>query len=156
MQHPTLRLLRWFGLVTFNLALGAAASSAALAQTYWFERYERAVALIDAGQVGEASTLLERVIKDHPIPIACLRVPGDRCIDYVPYFERARIQIYRGDTRGASHSLDVSEAFGTRLQNKRTEREIHRLREQIRTMEETSRSAAPATAAPVAPVSDPH
>lgn len=128
----------------FTLCLTAAAPLTA--QTYWFENYERAVALIDAGKTSEASTLLERVIKDHPVPESCLKVPGDRCIDYIPYFHRARIQVSRGDTRGASHSLDVTEAFG--VMNKRTEKELVRLRERIRSM-----AGEDAT---VSPAADPH
>ena len=153
MRQEIHRLLRRLCLVAVALTVGAAGSSVILAQSYWFENYERAITLIDAGQVAEASTLLERVIADHPLPVACLRVPGDRCLDYVPYIQRARIQIYQGDTRGASHSLDVSEAFGTGLANRRTDREVQRLRQQIQMMETTRRSSSPAT---IAPAADPH
>lgn len=150
MRQENHRLLRRLCLVTVALILGAAGSSVIHAQSYWFENYERAIALIDAGQVAQASTLLERVIADHPLPVACLRVPGDRCIDYVPYVQRARIQIYQGDTRGASHSLDVSEAFGTGLANRRTDREVQKLRQQIQMMDATRRSSSSATVAPAA------
>jgi len=130
-----------------GLAVLLAVSTSATAQTYWFENYERAVALIDDGLTNEASALLERVIRDHPLPVSCLKVPGDRCIDYIPYFQRARIQVSRGDARGASHSLDITEAFGVGMVNRRTERDVVRLRQQIRTME-SGRSGEPATVTP--------
>jgi hypothetical protein len=130
-----------------GLAVLLTVSTSATAQTYWFENYERAVALIDDGLTTEASALLERVIRDHPLPVSCLKVPGDRCIDYIPYFQRARIQVSRGDARGAAHSLDVTEAFGVGVMNKRTEKEVVRLRQQIRTMD-TGRAGEPATVSP--------
>lgn len=106
----------------------------ALAQSYWFHTYERVAAMINSGRMAEAAPLLEELIQEHPYPIACLKVPGDRCIDYLPYFQRARLQIHNGDVRGAAHSLDISEAFGAVLQNRRTERELLNLRRRIRSM----------------------
>ena len=134
-----------------GLILVGASGSTPFAQTYWFEDYERAVALIDAGQAAEAAPVLDRVIKEHPLPVACLKVPGDRCIDYIPYFQRARIQISRGDAHGAAHSLDVTEAFGVGLTNKRTEKELLLMRQQVRKMQ-GGRTQTPTT---VTPASDP-
>lgn len=92
------------------LALGCA--TLANAQVYWFETYERAVELIEDDRFDEAEPLLEQVIADHPLPRANVRVPGNRFIDYLPYFQRARIQLERGEYESAARSLDVSEAFG--------------------------------------------
>jgi hypothetical protein len=118
------------------VALGLMAFTPAptLTQNYWFHTYERVVTMIDSGRMAEAAPLLEELIQDHPYPIACLKVPGDRCIDYLPYFQRARLQIHNGDVPGAAHSLDISEAFGAVLQNRRTEREFLNLRRRIRSM----------------------
>jgi hypothetical protein len=116
------------------LGLMAFTPAPALAQSYWFHAYERVAAMIESGRMAEAAPLLEELIQEHPYPIACLKVPGDRCIDYLPYFQRARIQIHNDDVRGAAHSLDISEAFGAVLQNRRTEREFLILRRRIRSM----------------------
>ncbi|MBI1951018.1 MAG: hypothetical protein HYS34_06620 [Acidobacteria bacterium] len=116
------------------LVLGAAAFTPTLARSYWFHTYERVVALIDSGRTGEAAPLLEQLIREHPYPIACLKVPGDRCIDYLPYFQRARLQFHDGDVRGAAYSLEISEAFGAIFQNRRTERAFLDLRRRIRSM----------------------
>ena len=80
------RRFSWIPLA--GLALLFIPASHARAQTYWFENYERAVALIDAGEMAEAATILEGVIKGHPLPVSCFKVPGDRCIDYIPYFHQ--------------------------------------------------------------------
>lgn len=116
------------------LALWIVTFTPALAQSYWFHAYERVVAMIDSGRMAEAAPLLEQLVQDHPYPIACLKVPGDRCIDYLPYFQRARLQVHNGDVLGAAHSLDISEAFGAVLLNRRTEREFLILRRRIRSM----------------------
>lgn len=116
------------------LVLWPVAFTPTLAQSYWFTTYEKVVAMIDSGRMAEATPLLEELIQGHPCPIACLKVPGDRCIDYLPYFQRARIQLANDDVRGAAHSLDICEAFGAILQNRRTEREFLSLRRRIRSM----------------------
>ena len=110
----------------------AASHAPASAQAYWFETYDRAVALIDSGQAAEASKLLEGLIREHPLPMACARVPGDRCIDYLPYYQRARIQLMAGNVSGAAHSLDVSMAFGASMSTRRSVAACQTLREQIR------------------------
>lgn len=130
-----------------------APSAPCLAQTYWFEDYQRVVGLIDEGRFGEASPLLDRLIAAHPYPIAGLKIPGDRRIDYLPYYQKARIQMATGDARSASHNLDISEAFGATAKNKRLRAEFTRLRQEISALEasRTTRQGPQVT-----PASDPH
>ena len=126
----------WLRFLAITLLAGVAwiaGGSRALAQNYWFENYEKAVELIDAGNMSRASTLLESIVTSHPNPVGCLRVPGDRCVMYCPYFQRARIQYSQGDLRGAAHSLDVSGAFGAVHQQKRSHEAFLELRQQVRT-----------------------
>jgi hypothetical protein len=111
------------------VALGGA--TLVSAQSYWFETYERAVELIEDHQLDEAETLLDQVIADQPLPRAFVRVPGNRFIDYLPYFQRARIQAMRGDYESAAHSLDVSEAFGAVTARRRQTADLRALREQV-------------------------
>ena len=113
----------------------------AQAQDYWFETYERAVELIDDNRLDEAEELLGQVIKDRPVPQSAIRVPGNRYIHYLPYFQRARIQIERGQFDLAAHNLDVSEAFGAIRFNRRRLAQFQKLREVAR-----AEMAGPATA----------
>ena len=83
----------------------------AQAEAYWYENYQKAVDLIDRGQWKEASKLLEQIVKDHPVPVKGLRIPGNQFIDYTPYYQRARIALMRGDSRAALANLDYSIAF---------------------------------------------
>ena len=98
------------------------------AQSYWFESYQRAVKLIDDSRYDEAALLLDDVIRDRPMPQAALRIPGHQYLDYLPYFQRARIEIHRGQFDRAAHSLDVSEAFGAVRASRRPEVEFNRMR----------------------------
>jgi hypothetical protein len=111
------------------VALGGA--TLATAHDYWFETYERAVELIDDDRIDEAEMLLEEVIADQPLPRASVRVPGNRFIDYLPYLQRARIQLHRGDYESAAHSLDVSEAFGAVTARRRPTAVLQGLRDQV-------------------------
>ena len=116
--------------------------------SYWFESYERAARLIDAGNFDESARILDMLIQEHPAPVASLRVPGDRYIDYLPYYQRARILLQRGDTLAASHNLDICEAFGAIQQSRRTESDLKTLREQIaRTESARAGQPKPAVAA---------
>lgn len=101
------------------------------AQTYWFESYQRAVKLIDDSRYDEAALLLDDVIRDRPMPQAAVRIPGHQYLDYLPYFQRARIEIHRGQFDSAAHSLDVSEAFGAVRASRRPEIEFNRMRGQV-------------------------
>jgi hypothetical protein len=127
------------------VALGGA--TLATAQDYWFESYERAVELIEDNRLDEAEALLEQVIVDHPLPRAFVRVPGNRFIDYLPYFQRARIQLERGQYESAAHSLDVSEAFGAVTARRRQTVALREMREEVHAkLARTLRPAAePAT-----------
>ncbi|RMG43814.1 MAG: hypothetical protein D6718_11230 [Acidobacteria bacterium] len=78
----------------------------------WTETYLRAVALIEQGRVEEAAPLLDRVIAAHPLPALDVPTPGAESIDYLPYLQRARLELRRGDALAALRSLDVSLAFG--------------------------------------------
>ena len=101
------------------------------AQTYWFESYQRAVQLIDADKSAEAAPILDQLIQDHPYPQASMRIPGQQYIDYLPYFQLARIQYDQRDLRQASRSLDVSEAFGAVKSNKRSNAHFAQLRTRL-------------------------
>ena len=102
----------WLVAVALVLILSVALASPALAKGYWFESYQRAVELIDGERLDEASVLLEDVISEMPTPEASARIPGNRFVNYLPYYQRARIQYLQGDLDGAAHNLAVSEAFG--------------------------------------------
>ena len=101
-----------------NLSLAALlvvlTASMASAQTYWFETYETAVDKIEAEQqeqMEEALELLGALVAERPLPQANLRVPGDRLVDYLPYFQKARVEMMLGKYDDARKSLDASEAF---------------------------------------------
>jgi hypothetical protein len=127
-RRSSVRLLFVATMVAVCMAAGGTVSRA---QNYWFENYEKAVELIDAGDMKEASALLDTVTDSHPNPVGCLRVPGDRCVMYCPYFQRARIQFSQGDLRGAAHNLNVSGAFGAVHQQKRSHDAFLALRQQV-------------------------
>jgi len=118
-------------LLVMTAAAFLLSSGTAHAQSYWFESYQHAVRLIDRGQVDEAATLLDQVIKDHPVPAASMRIPGDRLMDYLPYFQRARVQFHQGDYAGAAHSLDIAQAFGEDAANRQTREQFLLLKERI-------------------------
>ena len=101
------------------------------AKPYWFEKYQRAVEMIDEGQAGEAATLLNQVIKEHPKPIAALRVPGNRFIDYLPHYQQARAQVKIGDLRAAAESLSRAESLGALTASTRHADEHSKLRRTI-------------------------
>jgi hypothetical protein len=113
--------------VALALILSVALSSPALAKGYWFESYQRAVELIDGERLDEASLLLEDVIRDMPTPQASARIPGNRFVNYLPYYQRARIQYMTGDLEGAAHSLAVSEAFGAVRRDKKALADLREL-----------------------------
>jgi len=124
----------------FTVALGAlvvatagfaAAPDRSAAKSYWYETYEVTRSLIDNGRYDEAAPLLSRLIESHPVPAASRRIPGDRFVSYFPYFHRAMIQLHQGKVREASHSLDICEAFGAALQDRRTAESFHELRRRI-------------------------
>lgn len=124
----------------------------ATAQSYWFEDYQRLVVMIDEGQHQKASKILDRIVSERPFPISCMRIPGDRCIDYIPYYQRARIQLSLDNTRGANHSLDISGAFGAVLRNRRTEKAFNQLRQQV---EEKIAASAKSQNSTVVPAAEP-
>jgi len=111
------------------VALGCA--TLANAHVYWYEAYERAVELIEDDRFDEAEPLLEQVIADRPLPRANVRVPGNRFIDYLPYLQRARIQLERGQYESASRSLDVSEAFGAVTARRQQTEVLRDLRDEV-------------------------
>lgn len=136
--------------VALFVTIAGLAASPAAAQSYWFEDYQRLVIMIDKGQHQEASKILEAIVKDHPFPIACMRVPGDRCIDYIPYYQRARIQLSMNNTRSAIHSLDISGAFGAVLKNRRNEKAFLQLRHQVEERIDESARLRPSEVVPAA------
>ena len=104
------------------------------AQTYWYETYELTRSLINTGRFEEAAPLLTELIESHPIPGVARKVPGDRFVSYLPYSHRAMIQLHQGRLREASHSLDICEAFGAALQDRRTAGKFHDMRRRIAAM----------------------
>jgi hypothetical protein len=104
---------------------------AAHAQTYWFETYQRAVQLIDADKSAEAAPMLDQLVQNHPYPQASMRIPGHQYMDYLPYFQLARIQYDQKDFELASRSLDMSEAFGAVKHNKRSSAHFTQLRTRL-------------------------
>jgi hypothetical protein len=149
----TLRTIRQLSpFIALTVAIVALSAVPAAAQSYWFEDYQRLVVLIDKGQHQEASKLLDRLVSERPFPASCVRIPGDRCIDYLPYYQRARIELALNNTRGASRSLDIEGAFGAVLRNRRTERDFLQLRHQV---EETIAASAQSRSSIVVPAVEP-
>lgn len=112
MPSPHKIARRWMLGAGLVLAAVLVFTSPALADTYWFESYQRAVQMIDAGELDKATPMLEGLMKEMPTPAASARVPGNRFVNYLPYYQMARIQFQRGEFSAAAHNLDVSEAFG--------------------------------------------
>jgi hypothetical protein len=105
------RTIKNLTLAALLLVLTAGTASA---QTYWFETYETAVDKIEAqeqAQMEEALELLGALVAERPLPQSKMRVPGDRLIDYLPYFQKARVEMALGRYDDARKSLDASEAF---------------------------------------------
>ena len=138
--------------VASTVAIVALGAGSAAAQSYWFEDYQRVVVMIDKGQHQEASQLLNKLVSERPFPSSCVRIPGDRCIDYLPYYQRARIELSLNDTRGASRSLDIEGAFGAVFRNRRTERDFLQLRQQV---EEITAASAQSRSSTVVPAVEP-
>lgn len=114
--------------VATMVSLAVFFSRTAVCQTYWYETYQRAVELIDEGSTAAAKPLIDRLIEEHPVPISGYMLPGERFIDYLPYYQRARIQFMDGDTSGATRSLDMSEQLGAMLHDRRSRRAVERLK----------------------------
>lgn len=98
------------------------------AQTYWFESYQKVVQLIDEEKTAEAAPILDQLIQSHPFPRASMRIPGQQYVDYLPYFQLARVQYDQEKFKQASRSLDVSEAFGAVKRSKRSNADFTELR----------------------------
>jgi len=106
----------------------------ARAGEYWFETYERAASMVDHARYGEAAAALEDLIEAHPVPIVTLRVPGDRFLDYLPYYQLARIRLAVEDYQGAMRSLDMSESFEAVASDAGVRRSHAELRARIRAL----------------------
>lgn len=102
------------------------------AQTYWFETYQRAVDFIDDGRTAEAAELLDQLAKAKPLPEAGVRIPGNQVLDFLPFYQKARIDLQQGDYKAAKHNLDVSEAFGAITRSPRGKSHLAELRAQVR------------------------
>jgi predicted Zn-dependent protease len=128
------QLRRWLRVgwtIAFVCGALTFAAGPASAQTYWFETYQRAVEYIEQERFDEAAKLLEDLIEERPFPKARVRVPGNQFVDYLPYYQRARIEVRLGDHTRAIRSLDVSEAFGAIKSNKRALTSLKQLRVKI-------------------------
>ena len=138
----------WLPLICLAVLVASAVLAPVRAEAYWFETYLRTVKLIDAGEVTEASALLDALIREYPTPDATIRIPGNQFLDYFPYYQRARIELARGDFEGASHSLDVSDAFGSIREDFRTEAEVTRMRAELERARIARRGSASAAVEP--------
>ena len=98
--------------LVFALLAILISSGLAVAKTYWFENYQRAVHMIDAGRSTEALPILDKLLVDQPIPTNAVRVPGNRFIDYLPYYQMARAHSQLGNVKSAKSSLVTSESYG--------------------------------------------
>ncbi|MGD8375907.1 MAG: hypothetical protein PVF68_07190 [Acidobacteriota bacterium] len=121
----------WSRVLSVSLIACLAALSTAHARSYWYESYESAVRLIDSGRLDDAAVQLGELIQEHPYPAHGVRVTGTRFIDYLPYYQRARIELARGEFAAASHSLDVADAFGAVDESRRTRADFLRLRQEV-------------------------
>jgi hypothetical protein len=102
------------------------------AKTYWFEKYLRAVELIDKGQPGQAVELLEELILRDPVPSAAIRIPGNQYIDYLPYYQTARAQAALGDLDTAGLFLKRSHNCGALAQSRRRHtKELNKLQQSL-------------------------
>ena len=105
------RLTRNLSLIALLLVVAATTASA---QTYWFETYETAVDKIDdqeREEMEDALVMIQKLVAERPFPEADVRVPGGRFVDYLPYYQQARIQLSLGNYDGARLSLRKSAAF---------------------------------------------
>jgi hypothetical protein len=136
-QHRRVRM-PWTGLLVFTVLL--IVPGFASAQTYWFETYQRAVEMIDDGQVVQAADLIEHLIVERPHPADRVRLPGNQFLDYLPYYQRARIEMRLGEPARASRSLDLSEAFGAIKRSRRALGELRQLRLRIENAGEGDRA----------------
>ena len=126
-------------ILTACVAMLAAPSFAQ--QSYWYENYQRAVEQIDDGQLDQAAASLQTLLSEMPHPKARTRIPGERYMSYLPYYQMARIHALRGEFADAQLSLDISEAFGAIKQHKKAEAEFDKLRRSVRVGLQDSREA---------------
>jgi hypothetical protein len=122
---------RWLGLLVLVVPVLALVSTPASARAYWYETYQQAVRLIDEGRVQEASPLLAQLVAEHPEPEYAFRLPGNRNLHYLPYYQRARIELALEEYEAAARSLDLSESYGAVLQGSRVTADLERLRERL-------------------------
>ena len=116
------------------LFIGGTAQAKASKETkvYWFEKYMRAVDMIETGEVADAASLLKELIETHPVPKNAARVPGNQYIDYLPYYQWARAQAKLGNNTAANDSLQQSIDFGAVNQSRRHAQELDQLQRAIR------------------------
>jgi len=120
-------------LVSTLVVISLLATGVASARTYWYERYLRAVDLIDSGRPGDATILLEQLIKQRPEPAVAVRLPGNQYIDYLPYYQTARAQAGLGKFLDADHALARSVEYGAIERcRRRHARELDRLQSTIK------------------------
>lgn len=125
-------IARWLPAVLAVSLLVILLPGSSSAGSYWFERYQKAVELIDDGSAQEAELILQRLIIERPAPEVGLRVPGSQYIDYLPYYQQARAQLERGDLERAADSLRISLAFGAIKETRRHRAGLARLEQDIR------------------------
>jgi len=130
----------WRGFAILSVALlcvlfiGATAQAKGTKESkvYWFEKYMRAVDLLESGEAADAANMLQQLIDSHPVPRNAAKVPGNQYIDYLPYYQWARAQANLGNNTAASDSLERSIDFGAIKESRRHDQELDQLQRAIR------------------------
>ena len=115
--------------LTVALIVVAVAATPSFAEPYWFERYQRAIELIEDGEAIEASPILDDLIVHRPRPMVAVRLPGSLYIDYLPYYQQARARLQQGDAEAAAINLDLSLSYGQVTASRRHTRGLEELRQ---------------------------
>ena len=120
-------------MIAMILLAVVAFSGSAFAGSAWYEDYQRVQNWIEDGKIDDASSLLDTLIAKYPEPEADVRIPGDRFINYLPFYHRARIELARQDYVAASRSLQISQAFGATLRDRAVTSDLLRMQDLLKT-----------------------
>ena len=118
-------------LVVLFIVMFVGSLSLVNAKPYWFEEYQQAVEMLEDGKADQASSILEQLVEEYPQPITALRIPGNRFIDYLPYFQQARAKLELGDVKSATEKLNKAESYGALTESDRHVKEHEELRTSI-------------------------
>jgi len=118
-------------LLTIAVLFVLIASGTVQAKVYWFEKYQRAVDMIDSGQAEDGAGLLTQLMESNPIPQNAARVPGNQYIDYLPHYQWARAQAKLGNQAEANEGLERSIRYGAVQATRRHVDDLDQLRRTI-------------------------